>query len=81
MSDDLMKDEMERSTSPKLELGKPSDERLELVRLASGQQGSALCVGVLERREEADEQIEQEDAQPVRDDVEALHVVHAQTIQ
>ena len=72
-----------RSGIPELELGEAADEGLELVGAAGGEPGPGL--ERLELRvdhggEEADEEVEQVDAQPVGDDVEAPHVVDPQRV-
>ena len=61
---------------PELELGEAADEGLELVVAAGGERGAGL-VERLQLRvdhggEEADEEVEEVDAEAVGDDVEAL---------
>ena len=64
---------------PELELGEAADEGLEIVVATGGERGAGLGER-LELRvdhggEEADDEVEEVDAEAVGDDVEALHVV------
>ncbi|KAJ8533331.1 hypothetical protein ON010_g13923 [Phytophthora cinnamomi] len=65
---------------PELELGHAARERAELLALLVRQQ-RALRLHVNLRRQEADEQVQQVDAQPVRHDVEGVQVEHAQQVE
>lgn len=66
---------------PKLELGEPAYKRAELVRRLGGQDRGIIAPAVDELldlgidlgRQEGDKQVEDVDAEPVGDDVEALH--------
>eukprot|EP00850_Spirogloea_muscicola_P009666 SM000054S18152 [mRNA] locus=s54:647260:652178:- [translate_table: standard] len=62
---------------PELELRQPADEGLELVAALGGQRG-ALDLGVDLRRQKANEQVEDVDAEAVSHDVEALLARHCQ---
>jgi hypothetical protein len=75
-----MRSGQKRSGIPELELGEATDEGLELVGAAGWEPGPGLELRFDHGGEEADEEVDQVDAQPVGDDVEAPHVVDPQRV-
>lgn len=68
---------------PELEFGEASDEGAELVGAVGGEGGSVnevLDLGVDLRGEEGDEEVEDVDAESVRDQIESLYQVDAESV-
>ena len=68
---------------PELELRESADKRLELIRAASRERSSTIRgveLGVNERGQEADEEVEEVDAETVGDDVESVNGENPQAV-
>lgn len=67
--------QLNRRKIPEFELGETADKGLELIRASSRERSSSSCVVELridKRGQEADEEIEEVDAEGVGDDVETV---------
>jgi len=67
-------------TMPEFEFGQSANEGLELIRICD-RQNRPFAVLFLQRRQEANEEIQEVDAQAIGDDIEALQIEDAYTVQ